>query len=302
MYIVLSLSSTPRNSRCFQLLGFDEYQEEMTDGLQILRYNLTTAYISHLDYLEDTGFVEAYDYDTSKKGGNRFATILLYFTTLEEGDGGETVFPRVYPPGVVKEDRVSEAEGLRLLRQSGTTKNILKEGSWEEKMTVLCRTRFSVRPKALRAVLFYSQHPNGTVDPLSYHGGCPVLRGTKLAANLWTWSAIRPEFDGGPIRDGADVSQDYSSDSDSSDTDQTGSSESSILAIFRNSGKDERFRNAELYYDEAGFFGKLGFDDPPISVNTYAGHVWNIKDEVTKMVLQTHIIPDNVSEDQIYEI
>ena len=289
------------NSRCFQLLGFDEYQEEMTDGLQILRYNLTTAYISHLDYLEDTGFVEPYDYDTSKKGGNRFATILLYFTTLDEGAGGETVFPRVYSPGTAEEDRISEAEGLRLLRQSDATKNVLKKGSWEEKMTALCRTRFSVRPKALRAVLFYSQHPNGTLDPLSYHGGCPVLRGTKLAANLWTWSAIRPEFDGGPIRDGAVVSDD-DSDSDLSETDQTGGSASSILAIFRNSGRDERFRNAELYYDEAGYFGKLGFDDVPISVNTYSGHVWNIKDQVTKVVLQTFIIPDNSSDDQIFEI
>ena len=283
------------------MLGFDEYQEEMTDGLQILRYNLTTAYVSHLDYLEDTGFVEPYDYDTSKKGGNRFATILLYFTTLEEGDGGETVFPRVYPPDVAKEDQISQAEGLRLLRQSGDTKNILKQGSWEEKMTVLCRTRFSVRPKALRAVLFYSQHPNGTLDPLSYHGGCPVLRGTKLAANLWTWSAIRPEFEGGPIRDGAEVS-DHDSDDDEelSETDQD--STSSIHVTFTNSGKDVRFRKAELFYDEAGFFGKLGFDDSPISVNTYSGHVWNIKDEVTKVVLQTFIIPDNSSKNQVYEI
>jgi hypothetical protein len=170
---------------------------------------------------------------------------------------------------------------------------------------VECRTRFSVRPKALRAVLFYSQHPNGTLDPLSYHGGCPVLRGTKLAANLWTWSAIRPEFDGGPIRDGAMVRDDDSdSDSDLSETDQTGDGDSaaSIEAIFRNSGKDERFRNAELYYDEAGFFGKLGFDDPPISVNTYSGHVWNIKDEVTHLVLQTFIIPDNSRDNLIFEI
>jgi 2OG-Fe(II) oxygenase superfamily len=288
------------NSRCFQLLGFDEYLEEMTDGLQILRYNLTTAYISHLDYLEDSSFQEAYDYESSKKGGNRFATILLYFTTLNEGDGGETVFPRVYPPGVAEEDRISESDGLRILRDSGDTKNVLKEGSWEEKMTVLCRTRFSVRPKALRAVLFYSQFPNGTLDPLSYHGGCPVLRGTKLAANLWTWSAIRPEYDGGPIRDGADVGNDSDEDSDRSEADEA-ALPSSILATFQNSGKDERFRNAELYYDEAGYFGKLGFGDDGIAVNTYSGHVWNIKDQVTKIVLQTFIISDS-GEDQVFEI
>jgi hypothetical protein len=224
----------------------------------------------------------------------------LYFTTLNEGDGGETVFPRVFPPDVAEKDRISEADGLRILRESGDTKGVLKEGSWEERMTVLCRTRFAVRPKALRAVLFYSQFPNGTVDPLSYHGGCPVLRGTKLAANLWTWSAIRPEYDGGPIRDGADLDEDGDSDPAETEDDEAVPA-SSILATFQNSGKDERFRNAELYYDEAGYFGKLGFDDDPIAVNTFSGHVWNIKDEVTKVVLQTFIISDS-EKDQLFEI
>jgi hypothetical protein len=39
--------------RCFAALGFDEYWESHGDGLQILRYNLTTAYNTHLDYFED---------------------------------------------------------------------------------------------------------------------------------------------------------------------------------------------------------------------------------------------------------
>ena len=30
-----------------------------------------------------------HDYNSAKKGGNRYATILLYMTDLEEGDGGE---------------------------------------------------------------------------------------------------------------------------------------------------------------------------------------------------------------------
>ena len=63
--------------RCFSLLGIDEYVEEMSDGLQILRYNLTTAYTPHMDYLEDRSGKEPYDYDTAGKGGNRFATILV---------------------------------------------------------------------------------------------------------------------------------------------------------------------------------------------------------------------------------
>jgi hypothetical protein len=34
--------------RCFQVLGFDEYIESHGDGLQILRYNQTTAYSTYL--------------------------------------------------------------------------------------------------------------------------------------------------------------------------------------------------------------------------------------------------------------
>jgi hypothetical protein len=34
--------------RCFELLGMSPYNEHWADGLQILRYNTTTAYINHL--------------------------------------------------------------------------------------------------------------------------------------------------------------------------------------------------------------------------------------------------------------
>ena len=34
--------------RCFELLGMNPYNEHWADGLQILRYNTTTAYINHL--------------------------------------------------------------------------------------------------------------------------------------------------------------------------------------------------------------------------------------------------------------
>lgn len=39
--------------RCLNALGFDAYYESHTDGLQILRYNLTNAYTPHMDYLTD---------------------------------------------------------------------------------------------------------------------------------------------------------------------------------------------------------------------------------------------------------
>ena len=39
--------------RCMNVLGFDEYTESLTDGLQVLRYNQTTAYVPHLDWIDD---------------------------------------------------------------------------------------------------------------------------------------------------------------------------------------------------------------------------------------------------------
>lgn len=37
----------------------------------------------------------------------------------------------------------------------------------------------SYKPRAGDAVLFYSQHPDLTLDPRSVHAGCPVGRGSE---------------------------------------------------------------------------------------------------------------------------
>ncbi|CAM9364828.1 unnamed protein product [Heterosigma akashiwo] len=55
-------------------------------------------------------------------------------------------------------------------------------------MVAQCQHCLAVRPRKGEAILFYSQHPNGRVDAASLHGGCPVLAGTKWAANFWFWS------------------------------------------------------------------------------------------------------------------
>ena len=85
------------------------------------------------------------------------------------------------------------------------------EDSWEARMTEACQSKFAVSPRKGDAIVFYSQHPDGNVNPASlrtyrrWHlhvlgvclcsaelecwacadGGCPVLEGTKWAANLW---------------------------------------------------------------------------------------------------------------------
>lgn len=169
--------------RCLEILGYDEYIESHGDGLQILRYNKTTAYIPHMDWIDDQSGRLKHNYDSAGKGGNRYATILLYMSDLEEGDGGETLFAKGWPVGQAEEDHVPLKQALKELRESGDA-SFLKMGSWEEEMVAKCRTRLSVRPNSARAVLFYSQLPTGEPDPASLHGGCPVLKGEKWAANL----------------------------------------------------------------------------------------------------------------------
>lgn len=62
---------------------------------------------------------------------------------------------------------------------------------------------------------------------------------------------------------------------------------------FSNAGSDERFRNAELFFQET-FWGKLGFGDPDLNVNTFEGHEWNVK--VGDEVLRKIVINENAAQ------
>jgi prolyl 4-hydroxylase len=83
-------------------------------------------------------------------------TVFWYLSDVEEG--GETVFPRF--GGAPQPSSMSN-----------------------------CDHGLKVKPVRGKVIIFYSLKADGSLDPLSLHGACPVKQGVKWAANKWVWNA-----------------------------------------------------------------------------------------------------------------
>jgi prolyl 4-hydroxylase len=121
--------------------------EPNQEAMQVLRYVDGQKYEPHTD-----SFHDPFNTDPTH-GGQRYATLLMYLSTPEEG--GETVFPyadsKVSGPG------------------------------WSD-----CALQgLSVKAIKGNAVLFFSLHPDGSEDIASTHGSCPTLKGEKWSAPKW---------------------------------------------------------------------------------------------------------------------
>ncbi|GAB5033500.1 Hypothetical protein NocV09_01400340 [Nannochloropsis oceanica] len=255
--------------RVFDLLGMRPYVETWADGLQVLRYNESKAYISHLDYLE-VNDRSNHDFDSAREGGtNRFATVLLYLTDVEQG--GETVFPHGYK---LEGETLSKKEALAKAKALGLTA-ALQPGSWQEEMMGECINRLAVKPKKARAVLFYSQNEDGTVDKRSLHGACPVIKGVKWAANLWVWN--------GP-RYGYSARQREKAVAAAEGEDWKGNGEGKGKGKYK--GRDGRVEaefsssvgGVALFWEETRW-GEMGPGLPAVKAITYQNHKWNVRRE-----------------------
>ena len=198
--------------RAFSLLRIP-YDERMADGIQILRYELKQAYIAHHDSFP-IGQSSDFNWDPQQGGGNRLATVLLYLSDEKGVKGGQTVFPHAQPinrssagldsvtqhrPDSESDGQTSQQSGAQSIEQwiSGSeaeSAGLFKAGeaSWQVDLVKQCFSQgLAVKPKRGDAIMFYSQKPDGSLDDSSLHGGCPVLSGTKWAANVWVWNAPR---------------------------------------------------------------------------------------------------------------
>jgi prolyl 4-hydroxylase len=181
--------------RSFDLLGID-YDSELADATQVLRYNLSEWYKPHTDWFDEKAY-DGHD-PVVNNGTNRFATVFLYLTDVE--DGGHTVFPL---------SSTHEGYNGEQLVHPGTNKTpgyiAQRDAEW------VCNTSSTAlrsMPKAGNAVLFYSQGPDGALDTYSLHGGCPVVKGLKWSANVWIWN--RPKPDKKKAKDGKPDTKDES--------------------------------------------------------------------------------------------
>ncbi|CAK4076653.1 unnamed protein product [Aphanomyces euteiches] len=164
--------------RSFDLLRIAKYQDDMSDGLQLLRYQQKQAYIAHTDYFSPQTSLD-WNWNPKTGGSNRFATVFMYLSNVSVG--GQTVFPNAWMPEGHEHPPLS-SETLTLAN------SLFGRDSWEYDMVKKCTSRLASYPRKTHAILFYNQKPSGELDPMSIHGGCPVLEGTKWAANLWVWN------------------------------------------------------------------------------------------------------------------
>ncbi|GMY11871.1 probable prolyl 4-hydroxylase 9 [Fagus crenata] len=115
------------------------------EAFNILRYEIGQLYHSHYDAFNPA------EYGPQKS--QRIASFLLYLSDVEEG--GETMFPY--------------ENGLNM------------DGSYDFEHCV----GLKVKPRKGDGLLFYTMFPNVTIDPVSLHGSCPVIKGVKWVATKW---------------------------------------------------------------------------------------------------------------------
>jgi hypothetical protein len=244
------------------------WDKSTTDAVQVIRYEKGQMYLLHTDYFK-VGYANL---DSSQPGGtNRIVTIFMYLSDVDAGGG--TLFPHSKHHGEVQDDRV-------ILNPPA---NLEKEIHEENKKMAQCNLAdaLQVHPKRGRAILFYNQLPDGTLDIKAEHGGCPVAEGHKWAANVWIWNRKRPRFGSGGKQIKRSSGKGWGSWLWGSKSKHTTHAESLELKIeFSN----ERSTAVEVFWVKPDAteqrFGVIG-PNGKLPMNTFSGHTWVIRDAAT---------------------
>jgi len=136
---------------------------------------------------------------------------------------------------------------------------LFEKDSWEHDMSMKCQEKLAVYPVKTEAVLFYSQTGNGKLDMMSNHGGCPVLDGTKWAANLWVWNGKYLGY------------QDPAAQ---------------LTVTFRNAGAEQ----IKLYWEETMMMEMAPGAEQ--EYNTYTTHKWTFRDVSGNILEHVKLLDD----------
>jgi prolyl 4-hydroxylase len=138
------------------------------EPFNVLRYEIGQRYASHYDAFDPAQY--------GPQKNQRVASFLLYLTDVEEG--GETMFPYEVSANIIFYIfLVADYNASCTDLQNWENMNI---GYDYEKCIGL-----KVKPRKGDGLLFYSLAVNGTIDPTSLHGSCPVIKGEKWVATKW---------------------------------------------------------------------------------------------------------------------
>ena len=176
--IVNLVKHLPFNKSQYHRLTLDQQLE----ALQLQRYKTRQMYQPH------------YDYSSAIKEATmnyRSMTFLMYLTSVSAG--GETIFP------LVEKIHATDRNGKSVLYKSGLlnkttckdqivcTPEIFRE-YYNEFPHCCCSESLKIKPIAGRAILFFPRSVNGESDKRTWHGGCPIINGTKFTAQQWIHS------------------------------------------------------------------------------------------------------------------
>jgi len=230
--------------RAFELVRMD-HDNLLGDSVQVLNYQPTQYYKPHTDWFAPNSYKRSVP--KINNGTNRYLTVFVYLNDVPAG--GHTVFPH---------STSHAGYGGEYLTHEGTvnTPSYIadKDAAWvcNESSTAL-----RAKPVAGSAVLFYSQLADGTLDPYSLHGGCPVVEGEKWSANIWIWNRPRPGND------------------EATDVDRKKNDNGQLTLNF----KSEVDEAVKMYWESPS--GPKEYKElvsgETFTVNTYAGHTWLAK-------------------------
>lgn len=136
------------------------------EPVTMAKYRIGEYFGPHHDYFDPTLYQNDPGTLRLLKNGyrNRMATVMIYLNDFPDDDNSE------------------------LDKENGVTTFPLAGGGQEVPLEQACSTGLQVTPKKGKVILFYGSKGDGTVDPLSLNGDCPVKRGVKFSSIIWVWN------------------------------------------------------------------------------------------------------------------